>query len=133
LFSCWVRSLDLVETVLKGRNVGYVRIDGKLSFDDRQKVLRRFREESGIMVLLMTTGAGAVGLNLTIASRVHLLEPQWNPMVEGQAIGRVARLGQTQPVFIYRYIMAGTIEEVRPFWVSARSRGGTSSINRTDC
>ena len=53
-----------------------------------------------------------IRLNLTTASRVHLLEPQWNPMVEIQAIGRVARLGQSKRVTIYGYIMSNTIEEV---------------------
>ena len=51
-------------------------------------------------------------LNLTIASRVHILEPQWNPMMEFQAVGRVVRLGQTKLVTVYRYIMTTTVEEV---------------------
>lgn len=51
-------------------------------------------------------------LNLAIASRVYLLEPQWNPSIESQAIGRALRLGRTTPVVVFRYIMAGTVEEV---------------------
>lgn len=53
-------------------------------------------------------------LNLTIANCVYLLEPQWNPMVENQAIARVLRLGQTRNVRVVRYIMKGTVEEVDP-------------------
>ncbi|KAL2056059.1 hypothetical protein ABVK25_003702 [Lepraria finkii] len=62
-------------------------------------------------VLLMTTGTGAVGLNLSVADRVYIVERQWNPSVEEQAIARVYRLGQTRPVTIVRLIMEGTIEE----------------------
>lgn len=51
-------------------------------------------------------------LNLAIASRIYLLEPQWNPSIESQAIGRALRLGRTTPVVVFRYIMAGTVEEV---------------------
>ncbi|KAF8417487.1 SNF2 family N-terminal domain-containing protein [Tirmania nivea] len=112
VFSSWVRSLELVEEALKSQGIGCVRVDGKLDSKARKKILRRFREDPYVLVLLMTTGTGAVGLNLTAASRVHILEPQWNPMVEVQAIGRVARLGQRKRVTIYRYIMANTIEEV---------------------
>lgn len=53
-----------------------------------------------------------VRLNLAIASRIYLLEPQWNPSIESQAIGRALRLGRTTPVVVFRYIMAGTVEEV---------------------
>lgn len=52
-------------------------------------------------------------LNLAVASRIYLLEPQWNPSIESQAIGRALRLGQTEQVMIIRYIMAETVEEVR--------------------
>ncbi|KAK6216250.1 vacuolar ATPase assembly integral membrane protein vma21 [Pestalotiopsis sp. IQ-011] len=64
----------------------------------------------------MTLGTGAVGLNLAIASRIYLLEPQWNPSIESQAIGRALRLGQTAQVVIMRYIMIGTIEESDVFF-----------------
>lgn len=57
-------------------------------------------------------------LNLTVASRIHLIEPQWNPMVEVQAIGRAHRYGQTKKVLVFRYIMEGTIEEVRDSFTS---------------
>jgi SNF2 family DNA or RNA helicase len=59
----------------------------------------------------MTLGTGAVGLNLAVASRIYLLEPQWNPSIELQAIGRALRLGQTDQVTIVRYIMKNTVEE----------------------
>ncbi|KAI1395251.1 DNA repair protein rad5 [Hypoxylon fuscum] len=59
----------------------------------------------------MTLGTGAVGLNLAVATRIYLLEPQWNPSVEKQAFGRAVRLGQTEQVTIIRYIMENTVED----------------------
>jgi len=99
----------------------------------RNSILARFQSDAEIKILLMTTGTGAFGsvlnnvstqvcldltpkvyrLNLTVANCVYLLEPQWNPMVESQAIGRVLRLGQERNVRVVRYIMKGTVEEVR--------------------
>ena len=92
--------------------------------------VKQYQKSPEIDVLLITTGTGAVGyhvsnptrkvskayshsmLNLTAATRVHLLEPQWNPAVKAQAIGQAVRLGQSHPVTIIRYIMRDTIEMV---------------------
>ncbi|EON69661.1 hypothetical protein W97_08942 [Coniosporium apollinis CBS 100218] len=59
----------------------------------------------------MTLGTGAVGLTLTVASRIHIVEPQWNPSIESQAIGRALRLGQEKQVTVVRYIMKNTVEQ----------------------
>ncbi|KKY27175.1 putative dna repair protein rad5 [Diplodia seriata] len=59
----------------------------------------------------MTFGTGSAGLNLTAASRIHIVEPQWNPSVESQAISRAVRLGQKKSVTVTRYIMKNTVEE----------------------
>ena len=64
----------------------HVRLDGSMSAEERRKALRRFREERGVRVLLLSLKAGGVGLNLTAATRVYLLDPWWNPAVEEQAI-----------------------------------------------
>ena len=98
---------------------------------NRRKLFLQFKEDPDTCILLMTFGTGAVGyvlfssikrlihdtenhrLNLTIASRIHILEPQWNPSVEAQAIGRVLRLGQQENVAVTRYIVRNTVEEVR--------------------
>ena len=106
----------------------FLRIDGTLTLSQRQKVLHEYENNSGIRILLMTTGTGAVGyvilghfatisantnrLNLTIANCVYILEPQWNPMIESQAIARVLRIGQERDVQVVRYIVTGTVEEV---------------------
>lgn len=111
VFSCWTRSLDLVGIFLKSRNIDFVRIDGSHSLVQRKWILENYQKDPTIKILLMTTGTGAIGLNLTVANCVYLLEPQWNPMVESQAIARVLRLGQKRNVRVVRYIMKDTIEQ----------------------
>ncbi|KAE9372536.1 hypothetical protein N431DRAFT_375776 [Stipitochalara longipes BDJ] len=112
VFSCWTRSLDLIGIFLKSRNIAFVRIDGSHTLPQRKWILEVFQKDSEIKILLMTTGTGAVGLNLTVANCVYILEPQWNPMVEIQAIARVNRMGQTRNVRVVRYIMKDTVEEL---------------------
>jgi len=77
---------------------------------------------------LMTLGTGAEGLNLKVASRIYLLEPQWNPFLELQAMARAQRIGQTKKVVVTRYIMQGSIEESnvmnRQKWKEALAGGG---------
>ncbi|KAI1273043.1 SNF2 family N-terminal domain-containing protein [Xylaria sp. FL0933] len=111
VFSCWKKTLDLVGGLLHSQDIRHNTIDGSLSLSDRIKVLKDFRSPTGANILLMTLGTGAVGLNLAVASRIYLLEPQWNPSIESQAIGRALRLGQTSQVIIIRYFMIDTIEE----------------------
>ncbi|KAK7976507.1 hypothetical protein PG989_014970 [Apiospora arundinis] len=84
---------------------------GGLPLAERHRKLDGFQSPNGANILLMTLGTGAVGLNLAAASRVYLLEPQWNPSVEQQAFGRALRLGQTEQVTIVRYIMKDTVED----------------------
>jgi SNF2 family DNA or RNA helicase len=77
----------------------------------RSKALEIFRDDPTIEVILVSIGAGGVGLNLTSASKVFMMEPQFNPAAEAQAVERVHRLGQTRDVEIVRYIMRGSFEE----------------------
>jgi SWI/SNF-related matrix-associated actin-dependent regulator of chromatin subfamily A3 len=75
--------------------------------------LNNFRQNPDISVILMTISCAAVGLNITAATRAYIMEPQWNPTVEEQALARVHRMGQTKEVTTIRYVMADTFEEVR--------------------
>ncbi|KAI0192372.1 P-loop containing nucleoside triphosphate hydrolase protein, partial [Xylaria flabelliformis] len=111
VFSCWTKTLYLASGLFQNHGIRYNMIDGSLPLAERIKVLKDFRSLDGANILLMTLGTGAVGLNLAIASRIYLLEPQWNPSIESQAIGRALRLGQTAQVVIIRYVMKDTIEE----------------------
>ncbi|KAI1374362.1 SNF2 family N-terminal domain-containing protein [Hypoxylon crocopeplum] len=111
VFSFWIRSLDAVARLLTAHNINFRQIDGSLPDTQRKQMLSEFLDPS-VQVLLMTLGTGAVGLNqLSVASYLHLLEPQWNPAVENQAIGRLIRLDQQKQVTITRYVTKSTIEE----------------------
>ena len=89
----------------------YVRLDGGTSLAARQGLVDRFNNDDRIFAALLTTRVGGVGINLTGADRVVLVDPDWNPQTDIQARERAWRLGQTKPVTIYRLIVAGTIEE----------------------
>ncbi|KAE9463407.1 hypothetical protein C3L33_04686, partial [Rhododendron williamsianum] len=92
-------------------NIPFVRLDGTLNLQQREKVIKQFSEESNILVLLMSLKAGGVGINLTAASNAFVLDPWWNPAVEEQAVMRIHRIGQTKEVMIKRFIVKGTVEE----------------------
>lgn len=111
IFSHWTRTLDLIEAHLKKHAVVHRRIDGECPTKKREKILDEFATDDTVRVLIMTTGTGAVGLNLATANRVFLVEPQWNPSVEKQAIARAIRIGQEHAVQVTRYIVAGTVEQ----------------------
>ncbi|XP_071940584.1 DNA repair protein RAD5B-like isoform X2 [Coffea arabica] len=111
VFSQWTSFLDLLEIPLKRRRIGFLRFDGRLSQKQREIVLREFSETGEKMVLLMSLKAGGVGLNLTAASNVFLMDPWWNPAVEEQAIMRIHRIGQKRTVRVRRFIVKGTVEE----------------------
>ncbi|CAI6290343.1 unnamed protein product [Periconia digitata] len=111
VFSSWKKTLDLVGDLLKEHKLKFDIIHGSLSSKQRLKVLKDYKSIMGPNILLMTLGTGAEGLNLTIASHIYLLEPQWNPFLEQQAMARAQRIGQTKQVVCVRYVVEGTIEQ----------------------
>ncbi|KAL3467363.1 SNF2 family N-terminal domain-containing protein [Aspergillus heterothallicus] len=111
VFSVFTSMLDKVEPFLKRAGIGYARYDGSMRNDLREASLEKLRNNQATRVLLCSLRAGALGLNLTAASRVVILEPFWNPFVEEQAIDRVHRLNQTVDVKIYKMIIKDTVEE----------------------
>jgi SNF2 family DNA or RNA helicase len=110
VFSQWLRMHELLERRLKERGIDYVLFHGGVASEQRKHLVDRFREEPGCRVFL-STDAGGVGLNLQHANVVVNMDLPWNPAVLEQRIGRVHRLGQTQPVQVYNFIAQGTIEE----------------------
>jgi SNF2 family DNA or RNA helicase len=108
LFSQFTSMLDLIRAELDQAGLGYVSLTG--ATDDRETPIRRF-QEGETPVFLISLKAGGVGLNLTAADTVIHFDPWWNPAVENQATDRAHRLGQTKPVFVYKLIVAGSIEE----------------------
>lgn len=109
VFSQWTRLLDLIEPHLIEAGIGFVRLDG--STRDRSAVVGAFQHGDGPPVMLISLKAGGVGLNLTAADHVFLVDPWWNPAVEDQASDRAHRIGQQRPVFIHRLVALGTVEE----------------------
>lgn len=120
--------LDLVEVALSTSGFHFHRVDGSRTGEQRRVSLEKFRTDYGYTILLCSIGSAGIGyliacklratltdyarLDLTAASRVHLLEPQWSPMAEEQALDRVHRMGQKQEVVATRYIVKDSIEEV---------------------
>ncbi|KAL4786279.1 SNF2 family N-terminal domain-containing protein [Aspergillus varians] len=111
VFSVFTSMLDKVEPFLKRAGIGYARYDGSMRNDLREASLEKLRNNQATRVLLCSLRAGALGLNLTAASRVVIMEPFWNPFVEEQAIDRVHRLNQTLDVKIYKMVIKDTVEE----------------------
>ncbi|KAG4439482.1 hypothetical protein IFR05_005018 [Cadophora sp. M221] len=111
IFSGWTAHLDLIQHALTENGITYTRLDGKMSRTARGAALDAFRDDPSIHVILVSIMAGGLGLNLTTASKVYVMEPQYNPAAEAQAVDRVHRLGQKREVTTVRYIMNDSFEE----------------------
>jgi len=109
VFSQFTSMLAIVRARLDKQRVNYEYLDGKTR--DRQAKVYRFQTDPGCKVFLISLKAGGLGLNLTAAQYVFLLDPWWNPAIEMQAIDRAHRIGQTKSVFAYRLIAKDTVEE----------------------
>lgn len=109
VFSQWVQSIAQLSKRL--RRFGVLEYHGGIPSAKRDGVIAQFRDDPRKHVLLMSYGAGAVGLNLQFASYVFLFDRWWNPAVEDQAINRAHRIGATGPVTVSRFLSLGTIEE----------------------
>lgn len=111
VFSAWTSHLDLIQIALDNVGIRYTRLDGKMSRTARTAAMDAFREDNSVHVILVSIMAGGLGLNLTSGNYVYVMEPQYNPAAEAQAVDRVHRLGQKRPVRTVRYIMHNSIEE----------------------
>ncbi|MEN8248312.1 MAG: SNF2-related protein [Bacteroidota bacterium] len=109
IFSQFVKHLTIVREVIENLNLDYCYLDGATK--DREAQVERFQNDEDVRLFLISLKAGGLGLNLTEADYVLLLDPWWNPAVEMQAIDRAHRIGQTKKVFTYKYIMSDTVEE----------------------
>jgi non-specific serine/threonine protein kinase len=111
VFSQFLGMLSLIQAKLKELNIPFVYFDGSTSAAGREKAVHAFQNDPSIRVFLISLKAGGVGLNLTAASYVYIVDPWWNPAVEQQAIDRTHRIGQTNNIFAYRMICKNSIEE----------------------
>ncbi|MFP5353584.1 MAG: SNF2-related protein [Gemmatimonadota bacterium] len=109
VFSQFTSLLSIVKTQMDASGMVYEYLDGETK--DRQRPVERFQTDPDCKVFLVSLKAGGLGLNLTAAEYVYLLDPWWNPAVEAQAIDRAHRIGQTRRVFAQRLIARDTVEE----------------------
>ena len=109
IFSQFVKHLTLLRNHLEELNYPYAYLDG--STKNRKEQVERFQHDASLNLFLISLRAGGVGLNLTKADYVFILDPWWNPAVEAQAIDRAHRIGQENQVFTYKFITRNTVEE----------------------
>ena len=108
-FSQFTSFLAILREQLDRQKTPYAYLDGQTR--DRGTVLEHFQTDPDCRLFLISLKAGGLGLNLTAAEYVYLLDPWWNPAVEAQAIDRTHRIGQTRKVFAYRIIARNTVGE----------------------
>lgn len=111
IFSQFVKQLDIYRQYFDTKGWNYCYLDGSMSSEQRQQAVQKFQTNENINYFLISLKAGGVGLNLTQADYVFIIDPWWNPAVEQQAIDRSHRIGQTKTVFTYKFITKDTVEE----------------------
>lgn len=116
VFSMSKKILNLLEKMIQSNQVlddkvKYMRIDGDTEIATREQICKDFNADPSVFCGLLTTKVGGFGLNLTGADRAIILDPDWNPANDNQAVDRVFRIGQKRDVIVYRLLTAGTIEE----------------------
>lgn len=111
VFSQFLGMLSLIKEQLIKLGIDFEYFDGGSTIQEREKAIERFQNDTNCRVFLISLKAGGVGLNLTAADYVYIVDPWWNPAVEQQAIDRTHRIGQTKNIFAYRMICNDTVED----------------------
>ena len=111
VFSSFVKHLDLFRSHVENVGIGYAYLTGSRNQRQREEAVKKFQKDPTCSLFLISLKAGGVGLNLTAADYVFILDPWWNPASEMQALNRAHRIGQENQVFVYRFISKDTIEE----------------------
>lgn len=109
IFSSFVRHLEIIAEAFQERNWKYALLTG--STNNRPSEIAHFTDQKDVQAFLISLKAGGVGLNLTQADYVFIIDPWWNPAAEAQAIARAHRIGQDKQVIAYRFITQNSIEE----------------------
>ncbi|KAL4567255.1 hypothetical protein LXL04_022833 [Taraxacum kok-saghyz] len=102
--------LDIIQVTLHAKGYKFLRMDGNTKASDRLKIVKDF-QEGRAPIFLLTTRVGGLGLTLTKADRVIVVDPHWNPSIDNQSVDRAYRIGQEKDVIVYRLVTCGTIEE----------------------
>lgn len=129
VFSQFVSMLELVKTELEARQISFAYLTGQTK--NREAVVDSFQQNEEVRVFLISLKAGGVGLNLTKAAYIYLIDPWWNPAVENQAIDRAYRIGQHQNVMAVRLICPDTVEE-KIMLMQAHKKDLVSSLIKTE-
>jgi non-specific serine/threonine protein kinase len=111
VFSQFTEMLSIIRTTLLNAGIKFSYLDGSTLLSQRKEQVRNFQENEAIKVFLISLKAGGVGLNLTAADYVYLVDPWWNPAAEQQAIDRTHRIGQSKKIFAYKMICKDSVEE----------------------
>ncbi|KAL7267917.1 DNA helicase rad5 [Rhizina undulata] len=128
VFSQFMGFIDLIEPALARERIQFLRFDGSMAQQQRAAVIKKFKSHEGAIVLLISLRAGGVGLNLTEARRVFMMDPWWSFAVEAQAIDRVHRMGQTGEVVVHRFVVEESVEERMVNKIQARKKFIASSL-----
>ncbi|TDZ15825.1 Switch 2 [Colletotrichum orbiculare MAFF 240422] len=112
VFSHSVRLLQILKHLFHNTSYSVTYLDGAMKYEDRQKAVDDFNSDPTQFVFLISTKAGGVGLNITSANKVVIVDPNWNPSYDLQAQDRAYRIGQTRDVDVFRLVSSGTIEEI---------------------
>ncbi|XP_008579713.1 PREDICTED: lymphoid-specific helicase isoform X4 [Galeopterus variegatus] len=110
-FSQMTRMLDILMDYCHLRNFNFSRLDGSMSYSEREKNMHNFNTDPDVFIFLVSTRAGGLGINLTAADTVIIYDSDWNPQSDLQAQDRCHRIGQTKPVVVYRLVTANTIDQ----------------------
>lgn len=130
IFSSFVKHLTLIQQHFESKDIAYSMLTGK--DQNRQKIVEDFQNNKDIKPFLISIKAGGVGLNITAASYVLIIDPWWNPFVEQQAIDRTHRIGQTENVIIYKFITKDSIEEKILSLQQSKIKMNDALINESD-
>ncbi|XP_021891401.1 protein CHROMATIN REMODELING 24-like [Carica papaya] len=111
IFSQTRKMLNLIQDSLASNGYKFLRIDGTTNARDRVKIVNEFQDGNGAPIFLLTSQVGGLGLTLTKADRVIVVDPAWNPSTDNQSVDRAYRIGQKKDVIVYRLMTCGTVEE----------------------
>ncbi|KAM4615502.1 lymphoid-specific helicase isoform 1-T1 [Polymixia lowei] len=143
IFSQMTSILDILMDYCYLRGFQYSRLDGSMSYADRDENMTKFSTDPAVFLFLLSTRAGGLGINLTAADTVIIFDSDWNPQADLQAQDRCHRIGQTKPVVVYRLVTANTIDQKILERASAKRKleqmvihknkfkGGRADLNQT--
>ncbi|KAF9586528.1 hypothetical protein BGW38_003000 [Lunasporangiospora selenospora] len=138
VFSQFTGFLSVMERPLREKGIGFLRYDGKMDAKARNEAVQKMSSDPRYSVILVSLKCGAMGLNLTAANHVILMDPWWNPAVGNQAIDRIYRIGQTREVYVHQLCVEDTVEDriltmqirKQDMINSALGEGGASQITK---